>query len=1003
MKKKFIQIIFAFICSSSITILAQTSNILPPTLQLYETGKRLFEEKNFAAAILPLQNFVRQAPESFSFQEAEYMLACSYYELKDVNSITILRSYLKKYPDSPHSNRIYALIASHYFFEEKYDEALAIFNSVHPNFLSKEEQAEMTYQLAICNLKTGKTQEAAIRFATLKTISNKYNQDCLYYTSYIRYTQQKYEVALDGFLQLQNNLKYKTFVPYYIAQIYLIQKQYSKAKEIAKGYLKKDSQNKHSIDMYRILGESYYYSENYQQATKFFQTYLNSLNIKPQRNIVYMLGLAYYKTKVFSKAAATLGEITTTHDELTQNAYLHMGLAYLQLAEKNKARMAFEQAAADNTNLKIKEQAAYNYALCIHDTSFSAFGESVNAFEQFLNEFPKSQYTEEINSYLVEVYMNTRNYQYALKSIDRISNPGMRIMEAKQKILFQLGLQAFTNSSFEEAMKYFTKSISLGQYNRETKANSFYWRGETFYRLHNLLKSSNDFKEYLSISKTVSSKMYPIVHYNLGYINFEQKNYSQAENWFIKYINLEKEKNSLTLADTYNRIGDCNFYIRNFSTATEYYSKAESMNTSNGDYSFYQLAIVSGLQKDYSGKITLLNRLMGKYPSSPYITNALYEKGRSYVQMNNNKQAINTFKELAQRYPQSPISRKASAEIGLLYYQDEDYSQAIKAYKNVITQYPESEEAELALRDLKSIYIDTNRISDFTTLVSSLPGNMHVSTNEQDSLTYVAAEKIYMRKNILQAQKSLNSYLEKYPNGAFKTNAHYYLCLIGEKQRNDKMVLDHSAEILKYPNNQFAEKALIFRSEILFKQKKYNETLELYKQLQESASTYENRSLAQVGILRSAYLGNNDSQTIDAANNLLSDPKINPELRTEATYDRAKSYLKLGTDKKAMTDLRTLSKDTRNIYGAEAKYLIAQKLYDAKEYESAEKELLDFIDKSTPHAYWLARGFILLSDVYVAMNKKLDARQYLLSLQQNYHADDNIKSMIKNRLQKLNK
>ncbi|HAZ58110.1 MAG TPA: hypothetical protein DCY22_05825, partial [Bacteroides graminisolvens] len=64
-------------------------------------------------------------------------------------------------------------------------------------------------------------------------------------------------------------------------------------------------------------------------------------------------------------------------------------------------------------------------------------------------------------------------------------------------------------------------------------------------------------------------------------------------------------------------------------------------------------------------------------------------------------------------------------------------------------------------------------------------------------------------------------------------------------------------------------------------------------------------------------------------------------------------------------------------------------------------EILDFIDQSTPHTYWLARGFVLLSDIYMATNKKLDARQYLLSLQQNYQANDDIKGMIESRLNKL--
>lgn len=63
---------------------------------------------------------------------------------------------------------------------------------------------------------------------------------------------------------------------------------------------------------------------------------------------------------------------------------------------------------------------------------------------------------------------------------------------------------------------------------------------------------------------------------------------------------------------------------------------------------------------------------------------------------------------------------------------------------------------------------------------------------------------------------------------------------------------------------------------------------------------------------------------------------------------------------------------------------------------------MEYIDQSTPHAYWLARSFVLLSDVYVALDKKMEARQYLLSLQQNYQADDDISGMISVRLEKLN-
>lgn len=1002
MKRRISRFICALICCTPILTSAQTSEKITSPVNLYKEGRNLFLQKNYAAATPPLKAFIRQEPNASLREEAEYMLVCSAYELKDKNSITLLRNYLEQYPDTPYANRIYALLAAGYFYEEKYDEALALFNSTQLDLLGNEERDDMTYLLATCYLKTGNVKEAAIWFETLKASSKKYDNDCAYYISYIRYTQKRYDEALKGFLPLQDNPKYKALVPYYIAEIYAIRKNYDKAEIVAQNYLSAYPQNEHAAEMYRILGDASYHFRKYHEAINAFESYLER-DASPRRDALYMLGLSYFQTGVYSKAAETLGEVTGTNDALTQNAYLHMGLSYLQLAEKNKARMAFEQAAASNADMKIKEQAAYNYALCIHETSYSAFGESVTVFEKFLNEFPNSQYTEMVSNYLVEVYLNTRSYEAALKSIERIAHPGTRIMEAKQKILFQLGTQAFANASFEQAIGYFNQSVAIGQYNRQTKADALYWRGESYYRLNRMTEAARNFREYLQLTEQTNNEMYALANYNLGYTAFHQKDYAQARNWFLKYIQLEKGENRTALADAYNRIGDCFLNERNFDEAKHYYAQAESMNASSGDYSFYQLALVSGLQKDYSGKITLLNRLAGKYPTSPYVINALYEKGRSYVLMNNNNQAIASFKELLSRYPESPISRKAAAEIGLLYYQDGNYDQAIDAYKLVINKYPGSDEARLAMLDLKSLYVDMNRIDEFAALAASMPGNIRFDASEQDSLTYIAAEKIYGRGRIEEAKSSFNKYLQTFPEGSFSLNAHYYLCLIGKEQKNYDMILLHSGKLLEYPDNPFSEEALIMRAEVQFNLQQFADALASYKMLKEKATTADRRLLAETGMLRCAHLIKDDAETIHAATALLAEAKLTPELANEALYYRAKSYMNQKADKKALADLQTLAKDTRNLYGAEAKYLVAQQYYTAGEYAAAEKELLDYIERSTPHAYWLARSFVLLSDVYMAMDKKLDARQYLLSLQQNYHANDDIEGMIESRLEKLNK
>ncbi|MDR2680539.1 MAG: hypothetical protein LBC47_06995, partial [Tannerella sp.] len=91
----------------------------------------------------------------------------------------------------------------------------------------------------------------------------------------------------------------------------------------------------------------------------------------------------------------------------------------------------------------------------------------------------------------------------------------------------------------------------------------------------------------------------------------------------------------------------------------------------------------------------------------------------------------------------------------------------------------------------------------------------------------------------------------------------------------------------------------------------------------------------------------------------------------------------------------------RTEYGAEAKYQLAQSYYDNKDAARAEKELLDFIEKGTPHQYWLARGFILLSDIYIDKGDNFQARQYLSSLKRNYSGSEDIDRMIEKRLENL--
>ena len=933
--------------------------------------------------------------------DKEYARVCKEYELKSENSIELLEAYLKQYPDSRHANRVESMMASVYFEEEKYQEAIALYRSCDLDALADKERDEAALKLATSYLKVGNWEEAKVWFALLKDMSKTHQADAVYNLGYIDYVEGRYDAALKAFTSLKNDDVYDSLVPYYIGEIHLLRGEYKQADEVASDYLRHFAGHKDEAEMQRIQGEARYGLQDYLNAVSSLEAYVNAVET-PQRKAMYELGMGYYHTGAYSKATEMLGRTTMVQDALAQNANLHMGLAYLQLKDRNQARMAFEQASIGDYDKAVKEQALYNYALCIHETSYSPFAESVIVFERFLNEFPDSRYRERVNDYLVETYMNTRSYDAALKSIAKISKPGPRIMEAKQKILFRLGTQAFANARFADALQYFNRSLEIGQYNTATQADAYYWRGEANYRLEKYQQAGKDLRRYLDLAKNKRSQEYGLALYNLGYADFKQQHYSSALNWFSRFVNEGSKDNKQVLADAYNRMGDCNFYARNFDDARRSYDKAEQVDPSLGDYSLYQEGFVKGLQKDYNGKIQSLNQLITNYPQSQYIDDALYEQGRAFVQLEDNANAIERFQLLVKNFPQSNMARRASNEIGLLYYQDDKYPEAIAAYKEVIKNYPGSEEARLAQRDLKSIYIDLNKVDEYADFASTIPGGANFDVNERDSLTYVAAERVYMRGENTEARNSFVKYLQTFPEGAFSLNANYYIGLIDYNQKNYESASAHLNKVLAYPDNKYSEEAMMMSAEMAYLANAYDKALELYKLLKDRASTPERRELAATGMLRSAAMANNAEEVILAATAVLADAKVAPELESEARHYRAQSLVKVNQMQHAVADWKVLAQDTRNVYGAEAKYRLAQYLFDTDKTADSEKEVLNYLEVSTPHTYWLARSFVLLSDIYAKLDRKLEARQYLLSLKQNYQANDDIAGMIESRLEKLN-
>ena len=970
--------------------------------RLFVEGKELFSLKNYSGCIDKLEAYKQHSTDADLIQEADYMLVYSAYEQGRPNAVELLKDYLDVYPASRHADEVNFLIGSAHFGQGEYQKAIFWFNESNIDMLSPEQQEAYCFRLAYSLLQIGDMEKARGYFARIEQIGTKYREASTYYVAYIDYATGKYNNALVEFTRLKDLPDYKERSLYYITQIYFIQNKYEKVISEGKELLASYPDSENNSEVYRIMGNAYYHLGNEDQAINMLSKYVSSTD-SPLRGDLYILGVCYYNKGNYSSAVNALGRTVRENDALSQNAYLYLGQSYLKLKDKNNARMAFEAAATSSFDKQVKEAAMYNYALLIHETAFTGFGESVTIFEDFLNDFPNSKYADKVNDYLVEVYLTTKNYQAALNSIDKIKHPSTKILEAKQDILFQLGTQAFTNMELDKAVDLFSRAISLGAYNLESRNDAYFWRGESYYRQGEYNKAISDYRTYLNNTRQRNTDMYALAHYNLGYSYFKLKEYGEALNRFRQYVNLESNQQTPAYADAYNRIGDCLFHNRQFAMAEENYTRAAQLQPSAGDYSVYQKGFLLGLQKDYKGKISVMDRLIREFPESQYVDDALFEKGRSYVLLDNNQAAAASFEQLMRDFPQSSLARKAGVQLGLIYFNDNQPEKAADAYKSVISNYPGSEEAKVALQDLKSVYIELNDINSFAAYANSLGGNVRFEVSEQDSLTYLAAEKLFMRGDNEGARRSLTNYLQTFPQGAFSSNANFYLASIAFAKKDLEEAKRLFSLVLESGDTKFREESWARKAEIEYLDKDYAAAMESFKHLQAVAENPENKEAAKLGLMRCAELIGQPQEALLAANDLLKEPKLSPEIMSEARYVRAKAYISLKQENKALADLKEISKDTRTIHGAEAKYLLAQLYYDNKDDKNAETVLMNFIENGTPHQYWLARGFILLADIYIRQGDDFQARQYLTSLQNNYKGDDAIAAMIEDRLGKLKK
>lgn len=959
---------------------------------LYRQAMDLYQKQKYAAAQQIYDQIAVGAASRSDLTTADacYFAGVCSSKLDNDDAYYRLEEFLRLYPQSSRCNMARFYLGNFYYSRGDYERALGYYRQVDAAEVEYDHRSEYNFKSGYCYFVKGDHQKAAKLFSQQIGGQSKYRASSLYYYAHIQYTQGQYELALKNFKELQQDRKFARITPSYIARIYYYLGREDELLEMAPS-LMKDNDAFRRDEIHQMVGEVYFNRGEYKRALEQYREVERSSvssGCTPQDNH-YQTGYCYYMLGRYDSAATHLEHKTQCSDSVAQHALYMLGDCYVHLDRKMDARSMFLQASRMDFNAKVKEDALFNYAKLSCELNQNAMGESIKSFENYLNRYPRSSHRTEAEEILSDLYSSTSNYKDAIRMLEKINPRNAALEQAYQRALVNRGIELCNSGSRDDGKELFEKAVKINAVPRIT-ADANYLLGEELYRNGRTAEAERCLNRFLLSSYAKSSPYAVDARYTYAYIQMKKKHYGDAFETFTELNGLLRgatdSKRVAMRNDVHNRMGDCYYVQSRFPEAITQYDKVIAAKGRDADYATFQKALSYGAQGMNSEKLTYLNYIFEKFADSPLKSKAMLEIANTYMMCNNNEMAMTYYGNFIRQYPQSVYVKTALLNQGLIYYNTDRDKQALQTFDRLLTQYPGTDEARDALGTVKNIYIAQNRVDDYFAYVKSTT-KVTISTAQQDSTTFLAAEGRYQEGDFVNATTGLDSYLTKFPNGLFAVKAHYLLADCYFRAGQNGKALPHYVAVASAGTNQYSERSLYNAANIAYSMGDYHQAATLYQRL--SADAESDNSLLQglLGGLRcSAALGQH-SGVIEAGHRLIDEKKAGAELKEEAWLTMARSCFVSNQRDTAYDYYGHLVKSSNGEYNGEARCRQAEILMLRQDYTSAEKKIEGLVSDASSD-YWLAYGFILWADIYYARGNRLQAKQTLQSIIENYDGEE---------------
>lgn len=980
MKRTLLILVVAFSCQFSFS---QQPRVLDDPNAMFHQAKEYFQKEHYSLAyplFKDLELRLRETDRSNQALNAQeiryYTIVCGLKQNEDA-AVEKAKEFIDLEDNTSRVEMMHFNLAEYYFRTKNFSEALRAYENVTVDNLSNREVADMKFHQGYAYFTMQNFASAKPLFDAIRQMPKDPNYiDANYYYGFISFYEKRYNDAQAAFKVVEEHPDYQNVVPYYIANIYLIQGQKDKAIEYAESRLKKGGQF-YDLQLQQLVGHGYFEKGEYAKALPYLERYVNKSE-KVNREDIYELSYSYYIAGNYNKAIEGFKQLGGKEDSLAQHAMYLLGDAYLKTNQKANARNAFLFSASNSSNRQQKEIASYNYAKLSYELGFQDV--ALTELQRFLDSFPTSQYQPEARELLVGVLANTNNYKDALELMEGLDQPSENAKRLYPRILYGRATEYINDGMLVTANELLDRALK-DPYNASIRAQAQFWKGEISYRLNNIDDAIRHLFEYLKNPVSNGEISATNARYTLGYAFLKKENYQQALGLFEQIVRTPQINSSPLEQDAYIRSADCYYMMRDFKKALSMYDVALKYSWPSEDYALFQKAMVIGVNNS-AEKINLLKTVDRRFPTSSLGPDANMEIANTYMSNEKFNEALPFYKNVINAVNSDALKPRAYLRSGIAYYNLGNNKAALENYNALLQNFPSSVEAEEGLENARVIYIEEGRTSEYVNFAKSL--GKEVTTSMEDSLAYAEAEVQFSNGNFNGALAKFEQYLQRFPEGKYSLEALYYKSEIYFNRKDwPKAAAGYELVADRVPN-KFGEKSLLQAARLnFFDLKDYVKAEKYFTRLKDFATTQENKMEAMRGLLRSQYQLQKWTEATANAKDLLTQKNLSNDDKVLANMAIARSYMINNQCEPAITYLRTVISLSKAAYGAEARYEIANCYFKQNQLKEAEKAAFEVINKSGSYEEWVTKSYILLGDIYYQQKDYFNAKATFQSVVDN--------------------